>query len=169
MMKNPFRYALVLLVLWPTLCFGQILEPGSKVAFLSIHYTDYSRIGELGEPPLDEIMRIRKTEDYVREQFRERGFEILSIEPLKDEMARISNIADCNGCEIRFGRQLGSDYVAAIEAFKVSNLVPSARFMIYDTESGEMVNRAVVDFRGNTDKAWQRAMRYMLRYRIFPE
>jgi len=106
------------------------------VAFLGIHFTDYSRIGELGEPPTDEITRIRKTEDYVREQFRERGFEMLSIEPLKDEMARISNIADCNGCEIRYGRQLGSDYVAVIEVFKVSNLVQSARFMIYGTGSG---------------------------------
>ncbi len=81
-------------------------DPGARlrVGVPATHYTDFSRIWELGKPPPAEIMRLRKTEGYMRDQFLGRGFKVLSTEPLKGEMARISNIADCNGCGIVFGQ-----------------------------------------------------------------
>jgi hypothetical protein len=69
----------------------------------------------------------------------------------------------CNGCEIRFARAAGADRVLTGHVRKVSSLVMALWVDIKDTDSGRPVVRKVLDFRGDTDEAWQRAALYLAR------
>jgi hypothetical protein len=69
----------------------------------------------------------------------------------------------CNGCEIRFARKVGAERVLTGHVRKVSSLVMALWIDIKDTDSGRPVLRKVLDFRGDNDRAWQRAALYLTR------
>jgi hypothetical protein len=68
----------------------------------------------------------------------------------------------CNGCEIRFARRLDADRVLTGHVRKVSSLVMALWIDIRDADSGRPIVRKVLDFRGDNDKAWQRAGLYLV-------
>lgn len=49
---------------------------------------------------------------------------------------------------------------------KVSNLILSMNVYVRDAHTGNLVAIMSVDFRGNTDESWSRAMSYLLRNRL---
>ena len=49
---------------------------------------------------------------------------------------------------------------------KVSNLILSLNIYLRDTRSGQLIASMSADFRGNTDKSWQRSASYLLRNRL---
>lgn len=69
----------------------------------------------------------------------------------------------CNGCEIRFAREVDADRVLTGHVRKVSSLVMALWVDVKDAHSGRPVVRKVLDFRGDTDRAWQRAALYLAR------
>jgi Protein of unknown function (DUF2380) len=69
----------------------------------------------------------------------------------------------CNGCEIRFAREVDADRVLTGHVRKVSSLIMALWIDIKDARSGRPVLRKVLDFRGDTDQAWQRAALYLAR------
>jgi hypothetical protein len=69
----------------------------------------------------------------------------------------------CNGCEIRFARQVDADRVLTGHVRKVSSLVMALWVEVKDADSGRVVVRKVLDFRGDNDRAWQRAALYLVR------
>jgi Protein of unknown function (DUF2380) len=68
----------------------------------------------------------------------------------------------CNGCEIRFAREVGAERVLTGHVRKVSSLIMALWVDIRDAESGRPVVRKVLDFRGDNDRAWQRAALYLV-------
>jgi Protein of unknown function (DUF2380) len=68
----------------------------------------------------------------------------------------------CNGCEIRFARDVDVDRVLTGHVRKVSSLIMALWIDIKDADSGRPVLRKVLDFRGDTDQAWQRAALYLV-------
>ena len=69
----------------------------------------------------------------------------------------------CNGCEIRLAREAGAERVLTGHVRKVSSLVMALWVDIKDAGSGRPIVRKVLDFRGDTDEAWQRAALYLAR------
>jgi Protein of unknown function (DUF2380) len=69
----------------------------------------------------------------------------------------------CNGCELRFARAAGADRVLTGHVRKVSSLIMALWIDIKDADTGRPVVRKVLDFRGDTDEAWQRAALYLVR------
>ena len=69
----------------------------------------------------------------------------------------------CNGCEIRFAREVDADRVLTGHVRKVSSLIMALWVDIKDANTGRPVVREVLDFRGDNDKAWQRAALYLAR------
>jgi hypothetical protein len=69
----------------------------------------------------------------------------------------------CNGCEIRFAREVGADRVLTGHVRKVSSLIMAMWIDIKDAETGRPVLRKVLDFRGDNDRAWQHAADYLAR------
>jgi len=68
----------------------------------------------------------------------------------------------CNGCEVRFAREVGAERVLTGHVRKVSSLIMALWIDIKDARSGRPILREVLDFRGDNDKAWQRAALYLV-------
>jgi hypothetical protein len=69
----------------------------------------------------------------------------------------------CNGCEIRFAREVDADRVLTGHVRKVSSLIMALWVDIKNADTGRPVVRKVLDFRGDNDRAWQRAALYLVR------
>jgi Protein of unknown function (DUF2380) len=68
----------------------------------------------------------------------------------------------CNGCEVRLARAAGADRVLTGHVRKVSTLIMALWVDIRDADSGRPIVRKVLDFRGDNDRAWQRAALYLV-------
>lgn len=69
----------------------------------------------------------------------------------------------CNGCERDIAKSVDADKVLIGWFYKVSTLVMTLHVVVKDVASGETVYAHVFDFRGDNEKAWQRAADYMIR------
>lgn len=148
---------------------GLPAQAGETVAFFGLHLLDSSlQTLALGEAP-DEERRLEAMERMVTERFREEGYELVDLAPVAEDLDRVVNPAKCYGCDIRMAQELGADYSLVGEVQKVSNLILAVNLQLRDAASGDLVKGGVVDIRGNTDETWERAMRYLLKNRIFRE
>ena len=116
----------------------------------------------------DEIARLHRLDAQLREALAGH-YTLVDMAPVRDQLARVSSIKGCNGCELDLGRQLGADLVAYGWVQKVSNLILNVNLVIEDAATGKMVRGDSVDIRGNTDESWQRGLRYLINERMFRE
>jgi Protein of unknown function (DUF2380) len=78
----------------------------------------------------------------------------------------------CNGCERDIAASVGADHVAIGWLFKMSTLVMSLHVVVKEVATGNIIYAHTFDFRGDNEKAWQRAADYMveaLRKRFKPD
>ncbi|PWR04272.1 hypothetical protein DKT77_01900 [Meridianimarinicoccus roseus] len=142
---------------------------GDRVAFFGITFLDQSlQTATLGRDPA-ETARIRMIEMMVAERFAAEGFELVNLEPVQADLERTVNPAKCYGCDARMAKALGADYALVGEVQKVSNLILTMNLQLRDAENGETVKGRVVDIRSNTDEAWSRGIRYILKSAFFTE
>jgi hypothetical protein len=69
----------------------------------------------------------------------------------------------CNGCERDLARLVHADRVLIGEVDKVSTSIGSLRLSVVDVATGQGVFGRVLGFRGDTDEAWQHAVRFFIR------
>lgn len=156
--------AALLLAAFPA--FAEVPGPGT-LAYFGLHFIDTSTEGAYGGIRPDETARVAMAAALVASDLRERGFELVPTAPVADRLARVTNPARCNGCDVAMARDLGAEYVMAGEVQKVSNLILNLNLVLRDVETGNVVRAGSVDIRGNTDESWQRGFRYLLRNTIF--
>lgn len=145
------------------------LTPGAKIAFLGMTFIDTSTEGAYNGVREDEVERIAKMEDLVRERMSAEGFEILDNAPIQSQLESIQNPADCYGCDVRMGEELGADYVLTGEVQKVSNLILSMNLVMRNVPEGKMIRGLSVDVRSNTDDSWAHGVNYIFKHHFFPE
>ena len=141
-----------------------LAEPG-KVAFFGITYLDTSLLpaGE-GSP---EFRRVEMLEGFVAETFVAEGYDLMDLAPIQPDIDRIVNPAKCYGCDTRMATKLGADFSLVGEVQKVSNLIIAMNLQLRDAATGDLVKGRVVDIRSNTDEAWMRGMRSILKNTFF--
>ncbi|WP_282063761.1 DUF3280 domain-containing protein [Roseobacter litoralis] len=138
-----------------------------KVAFFGMTLLDTSLQMNTSDTNPDELARIATLEAMVADRFTQEGYVLVDIEPARDQIDRVANVAKCYGCDTRIAADLGADYALVGEVQKVSDLILAMNLQLRDADTGEMVKGGVVDIRGNTDDSWQRGMRYILKNRFF--
>lgn len=69
----------------------------------------------------------------------------------------------CNGCEFDIGRHLNADQVLVPWVYRVSNLVLTLHIEIRDVATRRILMKKALDFRGDNDRAWTRAIDYLIR------
>ena len=137
------------------------------MAFFGISMLDNSLQTSASGEDSAEAARLTVLERMVEERFVAEGYELLDLDPVREELDSVANPAKCYGCDIRMAERLGADYSLVGEVQKVSNLILAMNLQLRDVETGQLVRGGVVDIRGNTDESWERGMRYMLKNRIF--
>ena len=158
--------AAVALVLWPGPTWAEVPAPG-RVAFFGLHFIDTSTEGEINGIRADETARTEMAAGLVADDITARGFVLVPIGPVAEKLAKVSNPAKCNGCDVAMAKELGADYALTGEVQKVSNLILNVNLYLRDARTGEMVRGGSVDIRGNADESWQRGFRYLLKNIIF--
>jgi hypothetical protein len=116
----------------------------------------------------DETERVLLIDRVVTQRMAEAGFAMVDPAPVEAEVAGISSLRGCNGCEQALGRQLGADFVAIGWVQKVSNLILNLNLQVRSVANGAIVAAGSVDIRGNTDESWRRGALYLLEHRILP-
>jgi Protein of unknown function (DUF2380) len=159
----------LMLATWPGLAFlahAEVPTPGS-VAFFGLHFIDTSTEGAINGIRADETVRTTMATALVADDLTHRGFVLVPTDPVADKLAKVTNPARCNGCDVAMATELGADYALAGEVQKVSNLILNLNLVLRDADTGKIVRAGSVDIRGNTDESWQRGFRYLLKNIIF--
>lgn len=142
-------------------------EPLGTVAFFGLHLLDESLQTQTNGADPEETARLHRLEQTVRDRFETGGYTLVDIGPIQEQLDRVVNPAKCYGCDTRMAATLGADYALVGEVQKVSNLILTMNLQLRDAKTGETVKGRVVDIRANTDEAWQRGMRYILKTAFF--
>lgn len=93
-------------------------------------------------------------------------YEVVSLDPAREAIAAAGYMRQCNGCEVRIARDLGTDLALVGWVHKVSNLILSINLRINDVQTGEVVFLQSADIRGDTDESWLHGTRWLLRNRL---
>jgi hypothetical protein len=123
--------------------------------------------GEPGSGRRDHEERLAALTTYLSQQLAEHDvYAIVDPTPIAADIgrARAAQAIDrCNGCERDLARLAHADRVLIGEIDKVSTLIGSLRLDIVDVATGRSVFGRDVGFRGDTDEAWQHAVRFLVR------
>jgi len=116
--------------------------------------------------PAEEARR-RAAEDQIVAAMTDSGrFTFVDTAPVAGRADLFANLAQCNGCDSGFARDLGADLAMTGEFQKTSNLILSFTLYLRDAQSGALIGGGSADIRGNTDDSWHRGVSYILRNRI---
>lgn len=117
--------------------------------------------GAPGSHKIDEL-RARMVTGRLREHLAEFGFDVVDIGPVAKKAAA-ANLQACGNCADDLARELGAGYALTGVVYKVSELVLNMRVFVHEAATSKPVAIANVDFRGNNDEAWRRAVDYLYR------
>ena len=146
---------------------GQATEPRTT-AFLGVHFQNDN---EMYEPTsVAERNRIARIEEIFKAKLTELGkYRFVDIGPdLKQKISQGQAPGECGGCELDYGKELGTDWVAWINVQKVSNLIVNMNVYVADVATNKMVFIKSVDIRNNSDEGWERAINYLLKNYLLP-
>jgi hypothetical protein len=136
-----------------------------SILVLNLEFVDSS--GEVTDQRKDHERRLATVRETLASELAARGvYAVVDPTPIQAEIDATQErqyLHACNGCEIRFAREVDADRVLTGHVRKVSSLIMALWVDIKDANTGRPVLREVLDFRGDNDKAWQRAALYLAR------
>jgi hypothetical protein len=147
----------------------------ATVAMVDFDLVDTSLQGEMmPSSSKPDIKRLERTEKQIRDQINNsKYFKVIGDETTAriNEQLRQNQVYlhECNGCEMRVGKAVDSEYVLVGWVQKVSNLILNLNLVLRKVPGDEDIVGASVDMRGNTNEAWSRAATYLLEHNFFPQ
>ena len=153
------QFSLAALLLTSTAAYA---EP-PKAAVFDFQLADQ---GALGPTDADRA-RLAPLSDLLRSLLKDSGrYEIVSTDPVKEEVTKGSDLRRCNGCGEEYARKLGADVAITGEIQKVSNLILNINVYVKDLRSDKPEQAYSVDIRGNNDTSFDRGLRYLVKNNI---
>ena len=129
---------------------------------------DFEMLGDTSVEYLkqNDAVLMKKFSKVFREQLKQQAvFDVIND---KESMAVIEQkgqqqfLHRCNGCELDLARELGARQVVVPWIFRTSILIQSLIIEIRDVETGQLILKRPSNFRGNTDKAWEKTLLYAI-------
>ena len=133
------------------------------LAVLPFEINDTS--GEVGGPARHDEMLSRLTTFIGEKLTAEHLYDVVPEERVTAAIKEVNPgtyLRACNGCELDIARHAGADLVMIGWFWKVSTLIGTLHIEIKDVATGRTIYQRVFDFRGDNDKAWERAASYMV-------
>ena len=96
------------------------------------------------------------------------GLEIVDPAPVAAEVAGVSPLRGCNGCELELGRKLGADFVAVGWVQKVSNLILNLNCRSATSTGGDSWRPAASTSAATPTTPGGAGALYLLEHRILP-
>ena len=134
-----------------------------SVGFLGVHLQNDN---EGYEPTSDaERARMQALQDNFRSKLEASGRYTFAPVPeaLQAKIKSGQDVGDCGGCEMDYGKAMGTETIAWIRVQKVSNLILNMNVYMADMKTQKMTFVRSVDIRGNTDESWTRSLNWLLK------
>jgi hypothetical protein len=92
--------------------------------------------------------------------------QLVDIVPIAKEIEAAAPIVDCNGCEIDLAKKLDGQILYTGLVDKASDTLLNMRIMEIDVASGQLKRAGNVVIQGNTDEAWTRGVRWLMKNKL---
>jgi len=136
-----------------------------KAAVFDFQLADQGMIG----PTDADRARLAPLSDMLRSLLKDSGrYEIVSTDPVKEEVTKGADLRRCNGCAEEYARKLGADVAITGEIQKVSNLILNINVYVKDLRSKKPEQAYSVDIRGNNDNSFDRGLKYLVKNNLPP-
>ena len=109
------------------------------------------------------------TEDLKARLAATERYEIASLGPLTADLKNATPLNKCNGCEADLAKKSGADVAMLGLVHKFSDTLLSVNIEVVDAKSGKIAAMYTAGVQGNTEEAWMRAMRYIVKNKIVTE
>lgn len=112
-------------------------------------------------------MMLEKLTNFISQKIDEAG--IFDVVPQADVNDTVNNaqlgtyIRTCNRCEYDLAKKVKGDKVMTGWIYKMSILILTMHIEVKDVQSEKILISKAYDFRGDNEKAWLRAAKYMVR------
>lgn len=173
-LTKPAR-ALALLVAACALCVwplaGAAAAPRAAVfpieLVIALQQDDIMGIPKKATP--EEVHRIEIATEELRQLLKADGrYEIVDIAPLAEEIEKASPLHECNGCAVEITQKLGAQFAITGIVRKASATLLTLSIYVIDTQADpdKSVRSMSVTITGNTDNAWLRGVRWLVKNRL---
>ncbi len=85
---------------------------------------------------------------------------------LAKEIEAAGPFVDCNGCEVDLAKKLNGEVLYTGLVDKASETLLNMRIMEIDVATGELKRAGNVVIQGNTDEAWLRGVRWLMKNKL---
>lgn len=129
------------------------------------------QLADLGiQGPTDaDKARLKPLSDQLRSLLKESArYEIVSTDPVEEDVAKGSDLRRCNGCAEEYAKKLGADVAITGEIQKVSNLILNINVYVKDLRSDKAEQAYSVDIRGDNDVSFDRGVKYLVKNNMPP-
>lgn len=150
---------------------GLLISGASKVASAAPETAVFKAIfvnTSLQKQSPEEAERLNRLTEDLRQALEKSGqYHVVDLAPIKDKIADVRDLHDCNGCEIDLAREAGAQLAVVAWVQKVSNLILNINVRIEDVATGKRLKGGSVDIRDNSDISWDRGLKFLLEEHVF--
>lgn len=131
----------------------------------TVAFAGFNLINSSLEPTTNaEKARLTMIETELRSLLDKTGrYRLVSLPPAAAADAKMHpDVTSCGGCQLKWGREAGTELVLWGTVQKVSNLILNINVYLDDVKTGQKMLGTSVDIRGNTDETWRHGIRYLV-------
>lgn len=153
---------------------GHAVNPAKaaeRVAVFPFELLDSSQDDELYPKvrPEETERLARLTEELKARLAATNRYEVAALDSLAAELQKAAPLFKCNGCEADLAKKSGADVAMLGLVQKFSDTLLSVNIEVVDAKSGKVAAVYSAGVQGNTEEAWMRAMRYIVKNKIVSE
>lgn len=120
-----------------------------------------------GKPSPAEQARLKVINDELAKILSEDGVhDLIDTAPYAKEIEAAAPFVDCNGCEVDMAKKLNGEVLYTGLVDKASETLLNMRIMEIDVASGRLKRAGNVVIQGNTDEAWLRGVRWLMKNKL---
>lgn len=165
-MKN---LAIILFIMsFYALC-PSIADAAERPETIRVIVMPYRLLGDLAGGKIDNEhqRRLEFANKTLRDGIKQLGsYELVdekSTREFSDKFIAAQSNNACDRCEVAWAKELQAKQIVVPWVFRLSQLVLTMHFVIMDAESGKNLYKKALDFRGDNDESWDRAIQFFLK------
>lgn len=117
----------------------------------------------------DEAARLDKMTTQLRELLAASGlYNIVPLDSVAAELQSAQPLYKCNGCDADLAAKAGAQQAVSGTVQKASDTLMNISIFVRDAKTGEVVKSMAVSVRQNSDAAWLRGVRWLVKNRFLP-
>ena len=118
----------------------------------------------------EEKRRLELISKELTKLIKEKGpYDVVDIAPIAKEVEEMAPMHQCNGCEDELAKKVGADIAYIGTVRKASDVLFTVSVYVRDVANQKVIKQASSEIYGNTDAMWERAVRYIVDRRLYPE